>query len=170
MSIGKNVGWGVKLISLLLIIGGLAGIAMGLWTEIQTLRQLGIHPRPSLAILGLFILLFGWCVWTGLALWKGNPRAFTWAKIIFTAQILNFTVPGISFDGFYTGLRVYVMVSQLAPNIRVGFDVETGIHFLFSDEITNWLFGVNFVAIAALSCLLREIPSKSARPDRLGLI
>ena len=59
-------------------------------------------------------MVFGWCAWTGFDLWKDKPKAFTSAKIIFLAQIVNFTVPGFSFDGFYTGLRVYLMLSERA--------------------------------------------------------
>jgi ABC-type xylose transport system permease subunit len=82
---------GVKLIALLLIIGGILGAAVGFWSELQFLRQV---PARLTALKGLFVMLFGWCAWTGFDLWKDKPKAFTSAKIIFLAQIVNFTVPG----------------------------------------------------------------------------
>lgn len=122
------------------------------------------------ALQGLFVMLFGWCAWTGFELWKGKPKAFTSAKIIFLAQVLNFTVPGFSFDGFYTGLRVYFMLSERAPNLRVGFNLQSLLYFRVSPEIDYWLFGINFVALVAFFHLVTAARPAKAKPDRFGLL
>ncbi|MGC2698085.1 MAG: hypothetical protein WA738_20040 [Candidatus Angelobacter sp.] len=144
------IGVGVKSISFLLIGGGIAGVAFGFWSELQSLTTV---PAYLSALIGLFVVLFGWCAWIGFELWHGKPHAFRWAKIIFAGQILNFTVPGFSFDGFFTGLRVFVMLTDLPPPIRFGFNIASSIHFQYSPNLQNWLFGINFVPIVALVAL-----------------
>jgi hypothetical protein len=160
-------GIGVKLVALLLIPGSILGVGFGLWSEFNTLGQI---PIPLTALQGVFVLLFGWCAWTGFELWQGKPRAFTNAKIIFLAQILNFTVPGFSFDGFYTGLRIWLSVSERAPNLRFGFNFQAMIHFAVSPQIDYWLFGINFIGVIAFFYL--RSASRPARPkaDRFGLL
>jgi hypothetical protein len=160
-----RVGLGVKFISFLLMGGGIAGVAFGLWGETQSLAT---APRYLTALTGLFVVLFGWSAWIGFELSKGTPHAFRWAKIIFAGQILNFTVPGFSFDGFFTGLRAYLMLTNLQPSIRFGFNISSGIHFQYSSQIQNWLFGINFVAIVALVALTSATAPRSG--DRFGLI
>src|ERR1051326_6668968 len=143
---------GVKLIALLLILGGAAGVVFGLVGEAQALMNFGVGAA---AWVGVFVLLFGWGAWIGYELCRGKPWAFRWARIIMAAQIPNFTFPGFSFDGFFTGLRVYFMVSDQPPNLRWGFNLSSAIHFMISANIDFWLFGVNFVAILAVAHLTR---------------
>jgi ABC-type xylose transport system permease subunit len=164
LSRGKT---GVKLIALLLIIGGTLGAAYGFWGELQSFRQI---PAQLTALEGLFVMLFGWCAWTGFDLWKDKPKAFTNAKIIFLAQILNFTVPGFSFDGFYTGLRAYLMLSERAPYLRFGFNLQSMLYFRVSPEIDYWLVGINFVAVVAFFHLVTAAGPAKAKPDRFGLL
>jgi hypothetical protein len=160
-------GPGVKLIAMLLMLGGIYGAIWGLYEEWQTLTSIGIAPA---AWTGLFVVLFGGCTWVGFEVWHGEPWAFKMAKVIVAAQIPNFTFPGFSFDGFFTGLRVYFMISERPPNLRFGFNIASGIHFAISPQIDFWLFGINLVAVVALVHLLRATADKGTASDKFGLI
>lgn len=146
------MGIAVKLIALLLMVGGLAGATLGWAAELHILRQGNIGVT---VLYGLFVLLFGWSAWTGFELWKGKPQAVKMAQLILAAQIPNFTIPGFSFDGFYTGLRVYFMMSERPPNLRFGFNLQSAIHFAVSPEIDYWLIGINLLALVAFVHLMR---------------
>jgi hypothetical protein len=83
---------GVRFFALLLIGGGLAGVGLGLWGDVQTIQSTGFHASLSLILMGAFILLFGWSTWVGMALWRGTSQGYKWAKVLFAAQIPLFTV------------------------------------------------------------------------------
>jgi hypothetical protein len=162
---------GTKFLSLLLIVGGVAGVVGGLWGDVQTLRHTGFRPSSSLSIVALFILLFGCCVWVGVSLWRGRPRVYRWAKVLFTAQIPIVSVPGFSFSGFHTGLAVDVILSFYPAKLHFSFQLESAIHFLVSGEIENVLVGVNLVAVSALIYLFRVTsPDYGRKRDNFGLI
>src|SRR5262245_40667566 len=166
-----RTGGGIKFISLLLIVGGVAGVLAGVWADVQTLQQTGLRPSFCLISIALIILLFGWSVWVGVLLWKSRPEGYKWAKVLFAAQIPFFTLPGFSFSGFYTGMTIYLALSRAAPNLRFGFQLQSALHFLISEKVNNVLFGVNFVAIFALAHLFYVTSSSYGRkPDDFGLI
>jgi hypothetical protein len=160
-------GKGVKSVALLLMLGGIFGVVVGLYQELQALTNFGIRAAT---MTGIFVLLFGWCVWVGFELWHGEPWTYRWAKIIFAAQIPIIVVPGFAFDGFFTGLRIYFIISDRAPNIRWGFNLSSSIHFLFSSQVDYWLFGINFLAVIALFYLIRATSAKEPVKDKFGLI
>jgi hypothetical protein len=167
----SRMGAGIKFLSLLLIVGGAAGVLEGLWGDVQTLRQTGLRPSSNLSIIAVFILLFGWCVWVGVALWRGKPHGYKWAKVLFAVQIPIVTVPGFTFSGFYTGLALHLMLSRDPPNLRFNFHLQSAIHFLISGEIENVLVGVNLVAVLALIYLFRVTsPDYGRKRDNFGLI
>jgi hypothetical protein len=159
-------GIGVKLIALLLMFGGIAGALFGLYGEWEMLRT----SIPLAAVTGFCVLLFGWSTWVGFELWHGEPWAFKMAKVIFAAQIPNFTVPGFSFDGFYTGLRILFAISQQPPNLRFGFNLSSSLHVTLSAQVDYWLFGVNLVAVAALIHLVHVTSHTAPAKDKFGLI
>jgi hypothetical protein len=160
-------GIGVKLIALLLMFGGIYGALFGLYNEWQTLTTAGV---PLAALTGLFVLLFGWSTWIGFEMWHGEAWAFKWAKVIIAAQIPNFTVPGFSFDGFYTGLRILFAISQQPPNLRFGFNLSSSLHVTLSAQVDYWLFGVNLLAVAALIHLMHVTSHTAPAKDKFGLI
>lgn len=166
----NSVTRGTKFFALLLIIGGFAGIVAGLWGDIQTIQRTGFHPSASLSFTAVFILLFGWSTWVGVALWEGKPQGYKWAKVLFAAQIPVFTVPGLAFSGFRTGLGFYVFVSREPPNLGFNFQLLSAIHFLISGDVDNVLFGVNLVAIIALTYLHSVTMQEQKRGDKFGLI
>lgn len=157
-------GLGVKLIALLLMLGGIFGAIWGLYQEAQILSSIG---SSAAAWSGLFVVLFGWSAWVGFELWHGKVRAFKLAKIIFAAQIPIFSVNGFAFDGFFTGLRVYFAISEQPPNLRWGFNLASGIHFIAGPQIDYWLFGVNLLAVVALFHLMRASSDKQPVKDSL---
>ncbi|HET9836584.1 MAG TPA: hypothetical protein VFR84_00010 [Candidatus Angelobacter sp.] len=164
---GISPGVGVKVVAMLLMLGGIYGAIWGLYEEWQVLTRIGLAPA---AWTGLFVVLFGWCTWVGFEVWHGERWAFKIAKVIFAAQIPNFTLPGFSFDGFFTGLRVYFMVSGQPPNLRWGFNLASGIHFAISPQLDFWLFGINLIAVVALVHLVRATADKAPTSDKFGLI
>ncbi|HET9366033.1 MAG TPA: hypothetical protein VFP71_13575 [Candidatus Angelobacter sp.] len=158
---------GIKLIALLLMLGGIFGAIVGLYQEVQILTSIG---SSAAAWAGLFVVLFGWSAWVGFELWHGKVRAFKLAKVIFAAQIPIFSVNGFAFDGFFTGLRVYFVVSEQPPNLRWGFNLASGIHFVFGPRVDYWLLGVNLVAVVALIHLMRATSNNEPVKDKFGLI
>lgn len=160
-------GVGVKLVASLLMFGGIFGVVVGLYQEWQLLTTVGVRLA---ALTGLFVLLLGSCVWVGFELWHGEPWAFKWAKIIFAAQVPIFSVSGFAFDGFFTGLRVYLAISERPPNLRFGFNLSSGIHFVLGPQVDYWLFGINLVAVIALIHLVRTTGDKGPVRDKFGLI
>jgi hypothetical protein len=101
----------VKLISLLLALGGAAGIVIGLSTELTQLVQSWPWPSAMTALMGLFVVVFGLSTWVGIDLWRGKPRAYRWAKILLIAQIPQVSVPGFAYH-FYTGLVLLLSYSR----------------------------------------------------------
>ncbi len=153
MNRGKNPELNRKLVSLLLMGGGIAGLVIALWTELQLLEKQFSANRGAAAMMGAFAFVFGLCIWTGVELWRGKPWAFRWAQILLVAQI-----PTISFSGFtylfYTGFTLYLSLSTL-PNVLVGFQFQLGsaIKTEILPVIEGFVFGLNLVAIAALYLL-----------------
>ncbi|HKD78505.1 MAG TPA: hypothetical protein VKH81_02370 [Candidatus Angelobacter sp.] len=160
-------GIGIKLIALMLTLGGIFGVVVGLYQQWQTLAKVGIWAA---ALVGLFVLLFGWSAWVGFELWHGEPWAFKWGKVIVAAQIPIFTVPGFSFDGFFTGLRISFAISERAPILRFGFNLSSSIHFEISRQVDYWLFGINLVAVVALVHLMSAPAANGPAKDKFGLI
>lgn len=139
---------GIRLISALLVSGGVAGIGLVMWAE-ATVR---IH----VAFLGVSMLLFGWSVWVGIDLWKGKSQSYTWAAVLLVLQI-----PMISFHGFvyqfYVGLILGLSYSRdAASRMNMEFQVGSALNFHLSSETDNLFFGLNLVAIAAVTYLIRK--------------
>lgn len=55
---------------------------------------------------GLYLVIFGWCVWTGVDLWQGKPQGYKWAKVLFAAQIPVITFPGFTYHFEVGGLVI----------------------------------------------------------------
>ncbi len=163
----SSPGIGVKLIALLLIVGGGTGAAFTLVAESRILFKAGIQLA---ALYGLFVFIFGWSAWTGYGLWKGEAWALRNAKFIFAAQIPIFAVPGFSFDGFSTGLRVYFILRGQLPVFRFGLDISPTLQFAVSQEVGYWAVGINLLAIVAFVHLIHASRPAEVKQDRFGLI
>jgi hypothetical protein len=141
---------GVKLISLLLTIGGAVGIGVSLWafSHAASLKE---------AVLTVvFAGIFGWATWTGVELWRNKPRAYKWALILLVFQIPNIAIPAFAYQ-FYTGLSLLVSFSPPA-NVNFEFHLASLIAFQASPDMQDLVVGINVVAIAALIWLLHVFP------------
>jgi len=145
-----SVGAGVRLIAAFLIVGGIAGIAVVLWTEA------GAQILSHQIFLGFAILIFGSSVWAGIDLWKGKPRSYKWAQVLFLLQIPNISFHGFAFQ-FYLALVLGLSFSrEAASKLNFEFELGSSLNFQISPEIENLVLGVNLIAIAALIYLIKK--------------
>jgi hypothetical protein len=148
---------GSRLISLILIAGGILGIMAAVFL----IRGLIQHDQPDRMIVPtLSIALFGWSIFQGAQLWRGKPSGYRWAKILFAMQIPVFCIPRLSYE-FSTELSVRMMFED--SNQRFLADIGSSLNFLISPEPQRWLIGINLVAVAALAYLLTK-SGKAAAP------
>ena len=103
-----------------------------------------------------FACIFGWATWTGVELWRNEPRAYKWALILLAFQIPNITIPAFAYQ-FYTGLSVLVSFSPPA-NVGFEFHLASLIAFQASPNVPDVIVGINVVAVAALIWLLYVFP------------
>src|SRR5215471_11851193 len=136
--------FGSRLISLLLIAGGILGILAAVFL-IQGLVQ---HDQPGRAIVpAISIAVFGWCIFQGVQLWRGKPSGYHWAKILFALQIPGFCVSRLTYE-FSTGISARVMFGNSSR--QFGADIGSSLNLLISPEPQGWMLGINLVAVAAL--------------------
>jgi hypothetical protein len=141
------------LVSLLLSVGGIAGVAVALSTEVSILNREFSANRGIAALMGVFAFVFGLCTWTGIELWRKKPAAFRWAQILLIAQIPSLSAPGFAYQ-FYTGLTLYLSLST-QPNVVTGFEFQLGsaLRIQIFPEIEGFVLGLNLIAIMALYLL-----------------
>ncbi|MBA3562928.1 MAG: hypothetical protein H0W33_02750 [Gammaproteobacteria bacterium] len=73
---------GVRILSVLLIAGGIIGIGLSIWMAVLGMQQ------PVFAVFAVvFAAIFAFATWQGVKLWKGKPEGYKWAKVLFAAQI-----------------------------------------------------------------------------------
>jgi len=136
----------VKLISLLLAIGGAVGIGVSLWA----LSHAASLKKAMLTI--AFATIFGWATWTGVDLWRHKPRALKSAMILLALQIPSISIPSFAYQ-FYTGLSFLVSFTPPA-NVGLEFHVASLISFQASPDVQDVVIGINVVAVAALIWLI----------------
>jgi hypothetical protein len=145
----------MRMVALLLILGGALGVGLTFWIDINLLLTSQISILSSVtAMAGVFICLFGWCAWTGIDLWRGRRQALKFAMILFALQIPILTVPGFSYY-FYTGflLRIAVLTGG---EIDAGFKLaSSGFKLYVSSDVEGLAIGVNLVALFMLIYLIR---------------
>jgi uncharacterized membrane protein len=155
----------MKAVSLLLIIGGVVGIIVALITEVRFLSIPGApFFSPSVAIVGVFNLIYGWGIWTGVDLWRGKNQALLWARILFAMQILAITVPGFTYE-FHTGFIIQVLFR--GAEIHFGFNLGSSFAFYISQSIEGFALGINVFAVGVFVYLLG---AGRPKPNNFGLI
>jgi hypothetical protein len=164
-----KVSLGLKLVSLLLIVGGVVGIGLTLWLDLNFVNsgQISLFS-PTIAITGAFIVLFGWAAWTGRELWTGNRRALTWAKILFGIQIPLIQLPGFSYE-FHTGFTLPIRIIT-GPRLNFGFNFGSSFTFYISPQIQDVAVGINLVALIVLIYLERVTHPPAPAGDKFGLL
>lgn len=150
----RNAEASLKAVALLLLVGGVAGVAIGIWTAIKVIRE--GSSNGVLAVIGCIVLAFGLCVWTGTELWQKKRRAYRWAQILLLAQIPDLSFPGFAYQ-FYTGLTLCLAwMRETSSTVGFQFELGSAINFRISSEVENFVLGVNIVAILALYLLERS--------------
>jgi hypothetical protein len=96
----RRADYGVRLIAVLLIAGGILGVVGAVAVTSAFIRD----QRPYRAVPAIASMaVFGWGAIKGIDLWRGRPQGYRWAKILFAFQILTFSVAGLSYE-FSTGI------------------------------------------------------------------
>ncbi|HLK52409.1 MAG TPA: hypothetical protein VKU42_03080 [Candidatus Angelobacter sp.] len=149
----KNALLSLRIVAIFLVVGGVAGVIVGLMTESAVISQ-GLAGRTgSAAFLGAATCLFGFTAWTGVELWRRNPQSLIWAQIILIAQIPYIGFPGFAYQ-FYAALVAGIGVSSQA-NALINFGLQMGssLTFRISSDIEGFFFGINLSAVVALYLL-----------------
>lgn len=155
----------MKVISLLLILGGVVGIIVGLMEDVRFLSTPGTSFfSPSVAIFGVFILIYGWAVWSGVDLWRGKSQALLWARILFAMQIFTITVPGFTYE-FHTGFIIQVLFRS--AQIHFGFNLGSSFAFYISQSIEGFALGINVFAVGMFVYLMG---AGHPKPNNFGLL
>lgn len=146
-----------RFLAVLLAVGGVAGIGVSAWMGYTFVQTHWIYILFAGALAALFV----WSVNAGVRLWRGEPKGWKWATILFALQVPILTVPGLSYE-FFTGLAVKIVGG--GPELNFAFNFGANANFYLSTETTGLLYGVNVVAILALIYLLRNRPGKVMQP------
>jgi hypothetical protein len=137
---------GMKVVALMLMVPGVFGVGLGLWTLGQTLRESGLIVVPV-----LIFAVYGWSAWTGVGLWRQERWAFVWATILLIAQMPMVIVPGFVYR-FYLGLNFTLVLQQ---DRTLDFKCAAGAWLqLFDPSGEGFGVGLNIVPIVILLYLL----------------
>jgi hypothetical protein len=143
---------GMKLTSLLLVIGGVWGIGIACWIDIGLVNSGRIFSQ-SMAIAGAFIVLSGWAAWTGRDMWLGYRRALPMAQILFALQIPLLRIPGFFYE-FHTGVMWSILIMS-GPRFTLGSNLGSSFNFYISPETEYIAIGINLFAVFMLIYLMR---------------
>ena len=149
----KNALLSLRIVAAFLVVGGIAGVIVGLMAESALVAQ-GLAGRTaSAAFMGAATCLFGFTAWTGVELWRRNPLSLIWAQIILIAQIPYIGFPVFAYQ-FYTPLVTSIGISSQA-NTLINFQLQMGslLRFKISPGIEGFFFGINLAAVVALYLL-----------------
>ena len=83
---------------------------------------------------------FGWGAFKGIALWRGKPSGYRWARILFALQIPAFSIGRLSYE-FSTGISARVLFGH--SNRQFMADIGSSLNFLISPEPQGWMLGIN---------------------------
>lgn len=153
-----RVSVGIRLIALLLMVGGAAGVVLFVMLVIQM--------APKQPLMGLFSLpgacVFVWSALTGFDLWRGKPAGYRWARILFAAQIPIILIPGFQY-WFYTGVSGYMMFSEgRDSNTSWSFNLGSSVSMLVGGQSSGRSVGINLLAVVIFLFLLMSESAKRA--------
>lgn len=156
----------MRLISVVLIAGGIAGIGVALWFEA------GAHIRSHLAFLGLATTVFGWSIWVGVDLWRGRPQGYTWAKVLFALQVPSISLHGFAYQFYVGSILTLSFTQEAASKLNLEFQLGSLLKVQFSSEVESLVVGVNLLAIICLAYLFKKSPRRTslARPQAVKLL
>lgn len=148
---------GARFLAIMLIGGGVAGIAVAFWMGYNFIQVHWVY----IVLVAAFLALFVWSTIAGVRLWRGEPKGWKWATILFALQVPVLTVPGISYE-FYTGLALKIVGGDPGGNFAFGFGANA--NFYLGTEITGLVYGVNLIGLVAFIYLLWNRPGKVMQP------
>lgn len=133
-----------------LVVGGLFGIGIMFTLGASLLEQGWLN----VLLLCLFVLLFGWAVWVGIALWQGSVYGRKWSCVVYALQIPMITLPGLVLQ-WYTGAYLGP-VWRFATETTFIFSMEVGAtaQFFIGSRVSEPELGINLFAVAALIMLM----------------
>lgn len=151
-----------RVIAGLLVLGGLSGLAMAGSLAYDAVQTHWIY----LTIAAAFGAVFVASTLAGVRLWRGDPRGWRWARILFAAQVPVFTVPGATWE-FYTGVGLPLAGGAFEENLTLR--LGGGLTAYLDTRITAVAYGVNLVAVLVLAYLLRvRVPAAPQPPAATG--
>ncbi len=101
---------------------------------------------------------FVWSTVSGVRLWRGEPRGWKWATILFAAQIPVFTVPGMTYE-YYTGVASKLLGGNTDSSFTLGLGANINVYL--DTRITDLVYGVNLFAVLVLGYLLWARPRRA---------
>lgn len=148
-----------KFLALLLIIGGGAGLVVGmmLWLEASLTSLFAL----------VFIALFGLSVWVGAGHWRGQPRYHVWAQILFALQVPIVACSAFTYK-FFTAMTLDLSFERATESkLNVDWELGSKISFVIGPDTPDFVIGVNLLALAALAYLL-FVPRKLVKGHSQG--
>jgi hypothetical protein len=148
-----------RVISLFLILGGLLGLLGTYFLVVHVLRQ---YQDIRVISTTASAVLFAASILSGIELWKGRPRGFKFAKILFALQIPVFTLARFTYE-FSTFFSLRVMIGN--TNHTIGGNIGSSSNIYLLPQSAGFMAGINLVAVVARYCLYvisRPVKSQSA--------
>jgi hypothetical protein len=153
-----GVGHGARLVSSLLIAGGILGVV----SSVPLAARFAQEARPYRAgVAAGAIAVFAWCALKGIDLWRGRAGGYRWAEALFALQVPVFSVARLSYE-FSTGISCRILFGH--SNRRIGADIGSSLNLLVSPEPQGFMFGINIIAVIVFLYLI------TADPVRRGLV
>jgi len=142
-----------RFFAVMLVGGGIAGIAIAAIVGITLIQQNGLFIIPMAAL----AVLFAWATFIGMRLWQGMPYGRKWAPVLFASQIPVLALPGFKYQWF-TGAELGVAMQFGGGSSRLGFSANLGANgqFFLGTDVTEFAVGVNLFAVVALVLLVRS--------------
>jgi hypothetical protein len=150
---------GERTLALLLMVGGVLGVGISIFTAPPFLRM---HWIYGVLIAGA-LFVFVWSALTGYRLWRGQVRGWKWATILFALQIPILTVPGFSYE-YYTGIALQIMGGHVDKTFTLSLGSNANLYL--DTRIVDLRYGVNVFAIGATIFLLLRRPIYSLHRRR----
>lgn len=153
-----------RFFAVMLVGGGIAGIAIAAIVGITLIQQNGLFIIPMAAL----AVLFAWATFIGVRLWQGMPYGRKWAPVLFASQIPVLALPGFKYQWF-TGAELGVAMQFGGGSSRLGFSANLGANgqFFLGTDVTEFAVGVNLFAVVALVLLVRSTSRSRRTASRL---
>ena len=137
---------GLRLLALLLAVGGCIGIFLFILLAFQSALQ----NWQILILITIGVGVFALSTIVGVRLWRGSAAAVTWAKVLFALQIPIFKVDGLNYE-YFTGIAAMLLHGPGGTNLS--FRLGATLSMEFVPDSQGFIVGANLIAAAALVLL-----------------